>query len=143
MNARELHKFLAMTRKTDSCWLWTGGITTKGYGSFAIKVDGVWKTRRAHRIAYEHFVGPVGDLFVCHTCDVRHCINPEHLFLGTCKDNMQDAATKGRMYKGGPDVPWTRAKTHCKRGHPLSGDNLSKYSKRRVCLSCMRLRSTK
>jgi hypothetical protein len=51
-----------------------------------------------------------------------------------------DASRKGRIYRGGADIPWTRAKTHCKHGHPLSGSNLSKYTKGRVCLTCLRSR---
>ena len=140
MTPYELSKFMALVNKTDSCWLWVGSVAGHGYGNFGIKVDREWKHGRAHRLAYEHFVGLAGDLLVCHKCDVRSCVNPEHLFIGTAKDNLQDAAQKGRVYRGGADVPWTRAKTHCKRGHPLSGDNLSTYENRRVCLACMRLR---
>lgn len=50
----------------------------------------------AHRIVYEVFIGPAGDLIVCHKCDVPSCINPDHLFLGTHDDNQKDKANKGR-----------------------------------------------
>ncbi|RLE26909.1 MAG: hypothetical protein DRJ61_18000 [Acidobacteria bacterium] len=80
-------------------WLWIGGITGAGYGGF-------WhegKTVSAHRFSYELRYGeiPIG-LFVCHKHEAlgRHNVNPEHLFLGTSKDNMQDAARKGRTLKG-------------------------------------------
>ncbi len=75
------------------CWLWNAGQVTFGYGAFT------WKRRSklAHRIAYEEFVGPIPDgMFVCHKCDVPQCCNPAHLFLGTQQDNMTDMGLKGR-----------------------------------------------
>lgn len=78
----------------DGCWLWQGFIFPRGYGSFRYRRNG---SNRAHRFAYEHFVGPIPKgLFVLHRCDVRHCVNPDHLFLGTQKDNIADMLAKGR-----------------------------------------------
>lgn len=88
-------RFWANVEKTDTCWLWTGYMTgpTEKYGY--ITVHG--KSYRAHRLAWEIAYGPIqDDLLVCHHCDVRRCVNPEHLFLGTQTDNLRDCFNKGR-----------------------------------------------
>jgi hypothetical protein len=78
------------------CWLWTGAIVPSGYGSMRLggRAEG---TRSAHLIAWEVHRGTIpAGLYVCHRCDVRHCVNPDHLFLGTAKDNADDMWRKGR-----------------------------------------------
>jgi DNA-binding CsgD family transcriptional regulator len=77
----------------SGCWLWTKGVNECGYGRKNIK----GKLKFVHRIMYEDIVGEIPkDICVLHKCDVRCCINPNHLFLGTHKDNMRDAVNKGR-----------------------------------------------
>lgn len=81
----------------NGCWEWTASKNKKGYGKFCH--DGkVW---RAHRLAWTLRYGPIPDgLFVCHRCDNPGCCNPEHLFLGTNRDNMDDMMSKGRSCRG-------------------------------------------
>lgn len=76
------------------CILWTGPALDNGYGRLYFE----GRTQTAHRIAYVLGVGPILDasLFACHSCDVRLCVNPAHLFLGTHLDNMRDMVAKGR-----------------------------------------------
>lgn len=87
-----------LTPKTeDDCWLWAGGLNNKGYG-----VGFYMRGRRsnyAHRASYLLFCGSIPPgLYVLHSCDVRACVNPAHLFLGTAQDNTNDMIAKGRMY---------------------------------------------
>lgn len=85
-----------------SCWIWQGTKIKAGYGVIERRVDGKRVTKLAHRISYEHHVGPIPDgMKACHTCDTPSCINPAHLWLGTQADNMMDMQAKGRQRYGG------------------------------------------
>lgn len=86
----------------DECWLWPGSTFGGGYGSIKGRTpDGLQSNLPTHRVAWESQHGPVPEgLFVCHRCDVRLCCNPDHLFLGTQIDNIEDACRKGRIAKG-------------------------------------------
>jgi len=76
------------------CWEWNGRINKGGYGKFTFNN----KELTAHRVSYMLHKGEIPDgLHVCHTCDVRHCVNPDHLWLGTNADNMADKVKKGRF----------------------------------------------
>lgn len=80
----------------NSCWLWKPNVTKGGYGNI---VNG-GQSRVAHRYSYELNIGPIPfGMLVCHKCDVRHCVRPDHLFLGTAKDNALDCAIKNRTNK--------------------------------------------
>lgn len=81
----------------SGCWLWEMPDKNGKYGSFTFN-----KIRRsAHRASWEIYIGKIlGGLFVCHKCDVTFCVNPNHLFLGTHQDNMNDKVKKGRQNNG-------------------------------------------
>lgn len=88
----------------DGCWEWSGATDKDGYGVMGIRRRGQF---RVHRVSFSEYVGeiPIG-LMVCHTCDNRKCFNPEHLFVGTAKDNTQDMLLKGRGFRpSGEDHP--------------------------------------
>jgi hypothetical protein len=86
-------RFLRLVNKTSTCWLWKGTKSPSGYGCFSFNVKRV----RAHRWSYEHFIGPIpAEMVVCHSCDVRNCVNPEHLWIGTRTDNHRDMCRKRR-----------------------------------------------
>lgn len=83
-------------RKKKGCWEWKGDLHPNGYG-YTTNYE-TRKRSHVHRLSYQIFKGeiPFG-LYVCHHCDNPRCINPDHLWVGTAKENMQDAARKGRL----------------------------------------------
>lgn len=91
-----MEAFFNKISKVGECWLWTGAKRGKsGYG--AMKYNG--KVVATHRVSWMIHNGEIPDgLNVCHKCDVRLCVNPDHLFLGTQSDNMMDCSNKGRLY---------------------------------------------
>lgn len=107
------------------CWSWTGSIKKSGYGKCYKEINKIQKTMTSSRVSWEIHNGEIHEnLLVCHKCDVRNCVNPDHLFLGTQKENMVDMSKKGR----GSNPPFRR-KLKCfgkKTKLTLSEDEISK-----------------
>ena len=100
----------------SNCWIWKAWINEHGYGRMRVKNNLVL----AHRVSWEiHKTSIPKGLCVLHHCDVPSCVNPDHLFLGTQKDNILDMFKKGRgNIIGRPKL------SHCRKGHALDDSNI-------------------
>lgn len=132
----QLERFLKFVHKTPTCWLWIGGIQSKGYGMMRCgrAAEGMIL---AHRFAYEHFKGPLSEgLEIDHLCRVRCCVNPDHLELVTRKENLHRSPIT--------IFNTNRDKIYCIRGHAFTTENTRmSIDGRRICRSCHRIRNTK
>lgn len=100
-DAAELMQRFAVPIPESGCWIWIGH-TSSGYG----RVHHAGRQQYAHRVAYELTHGRIPDgMCVCHRCDIRECVNPAHMFLGTKADNRADCVWKGRQAKGSTSGP--------------------------------------
>ena len=91
-DTKRFHESYILASESD-CWLWEKSLTF-GYGNATWEGQAIY----AHRLSWIIHNGPIPEgMLVCHHCDVKNCVNPEHLFVGTQKDNMQDCAKKGRV----------------------------------------------
>lgn len=97
---KRIERFLERVDKTDSCWLWRGAIGKNGYGY--VGIDGR-KVISTHQFMYMVVLGKtlLPGFQLRHTCDVRHCVRPDHLMVGTQKDNIADAMSRKRHVLAG------------------------------------------
>ena len=136
----------------SGCWLWTGAMAGPGYGHLRFEGE-PWY---AHRLSWCAFKGPIpAGFWILHRCDVPSCVNPDHLFVGTAKDNAQDREWKGRGVlkvkqidrPAAPPRVWPdwQFGVCCRRGHPWTPEttywHLRQWGERtRGCLICKRQR---
>lgn len=125
-----MDRFWSRVEKTPSCWLWTGR-TYNGYGLTYVKVDGRWRSRGVHRVAYEMLVGPIPEgLQIDHLCRVRNCVNPDHLEPVTMLENVR---------RGISPTAINRRKKRCKYGHLFTPENTYyRQNGDRQCVECRR-----
>jgi len=102
-------------RDREHCWNWTGYIQPNGYGEVSVHS----KQMGAHRLSWIIHYGKIPDSFcVCHKCDNPSCVNPNHLFIGTYKDNVHDMMNKNRY--------------SCARGEKVGGAKLTESQVREI-----------
>jgi hypothetical protein len=126
---RRFWEKIANEPKPDVCWLWGASLMGLGYAQFWDPYE--YKPCLGHVFAYKAFVGPIPDgLHLDHLCRVRHCVNPAHLEPVTHAEN---------VLRGEGISAVNARKTHCKHGHPLSGENLYlRPDGGRQCRECRR-----
>jgi predicted XRE-type DNA-binding protein len=111
--------------KENSCWIWTGSTRPNSKGVLYPRITEGKKDIGAHRFSYMMMYGEIkSGMYVCHKCDTPLCVNPDHLFIGTHKDNMADMVNKGRSHKGAGEYA-NRSKLTNEQAKQIRSINLS------------------
>ncbi len=111
-------------KKIHECWEWQGKVAKNGYGNLTYGFEGKKYHLLAHRVSYEIFKGEIPEKkCVCHSCDNRKCVNPDHLWIGNHKENIQDAKKKCRLKKttGYKHTKETKEKFKLRKPHDKRG----------------------
>lgn len=119
---KDLRRFMKFVHHepNSGCWIWAGNRNAREYGWF--KYNG--RQTKAHRWAARHIGGmAITDLLVCHRCDTPSCVNPEHLFVGTAKDNALDMVRKGR-HNSNPNPNQRRARGSARANSKLTEEDI-------------------
>lgn len=128
MRPDELARFTPKYRidPETGCWVWSASRSSRGYGTFTIR----GRTSRAHRVSYEHHVGPIpADRVIDHLCRNRACVNPEHMEPVTIRENTM---------RGVGVTAQNACTARCPQGHLLMGENLLMRRQGRECRECRR-----
>lgn len=133
----EPRKFWNRVVSHGDCWEWTGS-TNRGYGVTSVVVDGRWRNRKAHRVAWQQLRGEIPEgLVLDHLCRNTWCVNPDHLEPVTLVENIRRGIGMG---------PRNAQKTHCKKGHEFTPENTRSRGGRpewRLCRACAREESAR
>ena len=131
----DLERFMSRVLKSDSCWLWTGAKTPRGYGTFRAGTNACSNVRfwRAHRFSYLNFVGPIATgLVLDHLCKNTSCVRPDHLECVTQREN---------LLRGDTIIARYLSRKTCLRGHPFDGTNTGIVNGHRYCKTCNRIKA--
>ncbi len=122
---KDIERFWSQVDASGDCWLWTGGLWSKGYGRFCCNS----RTYRSHRVSYQILVGDIPDaLELDHLCRVPLCVNPDHLQVVTTRDN---------VLRGYSFSARNKRATHCHVGHPFDNANTTiRRNGWRECHAC-------
>lgn len=131
MNKKDTRFWDKVSKQANVCWIWNGAVDAHGYGSILEK----GKIKKSHRVSYIMFHGEIPkDVVIDHICKIKRCVNPLHLQVVTLGENT--------LLGDGPTAQ-NKRKTHCIRGHKLSGDNIYLYERaghtNRQCRICRKL----